>query len=539
MTERFEVHEDTAVIYDPELIKDIVTLLGLPTQVNKLVFSPKNLTTQVEKAVDKTIGGHRIERAAKVEIKTIYDDLMEKYNFKFASPDFTTAELSLPEDIAKILYVVHGFSRPEDSKPIKFENNDFKFVANVSFAAKIDPSDNKYTFGPMKLTSIQTQNKKQSQNSKKKVFQAIYNTFCLDSIKNMYRFVLLAQEYGFSLKDEIVQLEEDGTIPSDIRQDLSLNLCRSSLDPLPNARAFGHKQFIPIPMAVFLVEALALNQTDEENGYDQKRFLKSKTIYKLLLPAILPVAFELEGQYVAISFADYMGIKAVQICQRLTTIVQRIFVPLKNSSRSIYAQLDDVLYNIYSQSQIIQSNQTQDYISVMTKQQKTGKFHNSSNEIVKMRYELKPAPKTEGLTNIYIYMFPLSTAKDEIDQITEKFKENVYKIFEEIAYYECPLCNCQSCHKVHSCPRGQHTGERISFKGKNGEDVMEEKIQVLDENTGQTITQTKVCYSCCGTQILEISPGCIESDKHVMPDENNLDEFDYKIWSKLNYTVLI
>ncbi|EAY10144.1 hypothetical protein TVAG_088590 [Trichomonas vaginalis G3] len=530
MSNDTQIFGDNAIINDQPIIKWVKETLNLPDEVNNIYFSQELNEEKKDKPIVKTLGGHVIERKGAIQIKTAEDDLISKYKFEFSNPDKTSAELTTSPDVAQILYIVFGYLSPEECNKIIFRSNDFQFSAYVSFTKRNDYSK-QLMFGKISLRNITPEGPMPTDKPERKFFRAINETFKLDRIKNMYTFAQLALEYGYTLTDPLIDLDQSYNLPADVQDDLQTNLCRNEMDKIPSPESFTEfATEIAFPCAVFLIECLAMNQTQNEEGYLEKDFQQRKTVYNLLLPAILPVAFEANGQSVQVTFTNYMDIDAKQIHDRFMTVLNRTFKPYKDLTPMTTATFKQVLSGVYKQADVKKSNESKNYIILMTKQQKIGKFVSSSKDITSLRFEEKPATRSEGTTDFAIYMYPLSSSIKEIKEIKDQFEHDIEAVYNKIAYFECPECNCQSCHIVHSCPKGQHRGSRVAFKDpKTGEQVMERITQI--EMDGEIKDIVQIEYDCCGKVNKDFDFGCVASYDHTMPEES---DYDYHIWSDMN-----
>lgn len=516
--------ENTVIINDQGLQKFIRETAEVPPTVNTIHLAiPQD--NEVTKAVDKVVGGIKITRREGIKIKRPIDEYIEQYKFDFTNPEKTSAEFKVSSDIARILYVSLGFNSPDEWNRFNFETQEIKFSAYLCFGRRNAYKKDKIYFDTVKLKSIDAP---ENSRTKQKIFQAIFSSFKLNKLRNMFRFLCMGNEYPVGVNEEFLEVTESGVISQDFNDELKLELCRSDLEPLPDVLYFTENEIqLSFPQAVFMIEGLALNQSDDEEGYVEKKFTEKKTVYRLLLPAMLPVAFECRQEGIFASFTDYCDISAQQICDRFQTILKNLKA---NCLSKIYvASFQEVLYNIIKQKDILPLNNKEDFIAVISKQKmlQEQKFEESSQKIIAKRLEKKIENRTDGLTNFGVYIYYLSPTPQERSKITERFENIMDEIYEKCAYYECPICNLQSCHYAHSCPLGLHSGGRVSFKNSKGEEVMEETVPgMLDGKAA-----TRICYECCGTVIEETDTGCQKTEKHTMPNHDEDMDEDYHIWS--------
>lgn len=502
LSSKYKVEDQIAYITDDAFVEAYKKKYNLPSNIKTLVINTE---------FKETKPAHEVTRAPKIRIMQKIDHEMEKYGFNLVNEQSKyEISLNIPIQMASILAFVFDYKSPFDTNKLAFRTEKIQFDANVSFGEKTDLSE---LIGQVSIKNIEIKGGKIDEpNLDRQLFEAINETFQFDRIIPMFRLFAQSFEYPPGLNDKITF--------EDFSDEIKLHLKNNYYQPLPHRSLFDSSSIqIPVNFAVFLIEALAFNQSEDEKGLTEKRFFKEKTIYVLCLPFKIPVAFQfLYPSYAVVSFANYMGISADAISKQFIKIYNVLF----SRKDIIYsASFNKVLYNVFTQRDLIREAAENNLILLMDNQRMSEeKFEKSSNVIVSKRYTKEQMKFSDGLTNFNIYMIATTFAGPEIKTQVEKFNQIFAEVYKKICYYECPLCNFQSYQRV-SCPPGSHIQNQIPFEDSKGNMVMEEKV-------GEVVF---VKYECCGKVMKNADPGCALCDSHVMPTDDEEDSI-YHIWSE-------
>ncbi|EAY01656.1 hypothetical protein TVAG_383950 [Trichomonas vaginalis G3] len=260
------------------------------------------------------------------------------------------------------------------------------------------------------------------------------------------------------------------------------DLCQQLLlykEEIPKITKFTEcKLRVDLPIAIYLVECFATNQSKKEKALTNKDFLTERKIYTLMLFADLPVLFYYNGKQVELTFAEYCKIPAQTIRNQLD-FAMNIF---KHCEKMI-CTFNEVLNYNFKQAHTIDAENDTDIAIVKEMDQP---LYPSKNRMF-MLFGLQSEPGKEQRA---------------------KYESTLREMWNKICIYICPVCQKLSTSR-NPCPIGQHVGAQIPFEDGS----MERDAVVAGFPTKQRI------YECCGLVNVAFDYGCSTETHHSFPTD--------------------